>query len=116
MSREDRRALKKKLNNKKVRDKLANTIYDMGVSVSHIIRDNSFVKLDVDKIVHRKDYMGVQEEYRNFVESNRNTVFLAHAYRPKPDGFSNLFELEGVEKWLFWYGDLIQLDDALEEA
>ena len=49
------------------------------------------------------------------MEASRDKVFVAHPYRERPDGFSALIELEGVETWLFWYGDLIQVENIQTE-
>ncbi len=71
--------------------------------------------MNVERIITRKDYPRMQEEYRQFVESNRNKIFIAHPRREKSDGFSALIELEGVDKWLFWYGDLLCVEDIQAE-
>ena len=42
-------------------------------------------------------------------------MFVAHPYHERPDGFSALVELDGVEKWLFWYGDLVKVETVQAE-
>lgn len=106
MNREDRRALRKRLRDKKSRTFAANVLGNLGDEIDNKIHDGDAVTLNVKQIMSRKDYSHMQEEYRQFVESSRGKVFIARSYRNHTDGFSALFELDGVEKWLFWYGDL----------
>jgi hypothetical protein len=79
------------------------------------ICDGDLVVLNVKQIMGRKDYSHTQEEYRQFVESSRDKTFVVHSYHKRPDGFSALIELDGVEKWLFWCGDLIRVKDIQAE-
>lgn len=115
LNRENRRVLKKKLRNKGLRTLAADTLESLGNEIDHKICDGDLVTLNVDQIIARKDYPRMQSEYRQFVESSRDKVFVAHSYRKRPDGFSALIELEGVENWLFWYGDLIQVENIQTE-
>mgnify|MGYP001280896208 CR=1 FL=1 len=111
LNRENRRALKKKLRDKGSRTLAAGVLESLG----NEIRDGDLVALNVDQITARKDYPRMQGEYRQFVEASRDKVFVAHPYRERPDGFSALIELEGVETWLFWYGHLIQVENIQTE-
>ena len=77
------------------------------------IKDGEQVKLNVDQIMARSGYNNLQDDYKTFVEENRETVFIAQLYRKREDGFSAVVELAGVPKWLFWYGDLIQVKDGV---
>lgn len=115
MNREDRRALKNKLSNKDQRARAANTLKNLGDEADKKVCDGDLVVLNVKRIMARKDYSRMQEEYRQFVESSRDKVFVARSHRKRPDGFSALIELDGVEKWLFWYGDLIQVKNIQTE-
>ena len=115
LNRENRRALKKKLKDKGSRALAADVLESLGNEIDKKIRAGDLVTLNVDQIVTRKDYSRTQEEYRQFVESSRGKVFVAHPHREQPDGFSALIELEGVEKWLFWYGDLIRVKNIQTE-
>lgn len=115
LNRENRRALKKKLRDKGSRTLAADVLESLGNEIDKKIRDGDLVILNVDQIIARKDYPRMQGEYRQFVESSRNKVFVAHPHRERPDGFSALIELEGVETWLFWYGDLIQVENIQTE-
>mgnify|MGYP001521349214 CR=1 FL=1 len=115
LNRENRRALKKKLRDKGSRTLAADVLESLGNEIDKKIRDGDLVTLNVDQIIARKDYPRMQGEYRQFVESSRDKVFVAHPHRERPDGFSALIELEGVETWLFWYGDLIQVENIQTE-
>ena len=115
LNRENRRALKKKLRDKGSRTLAADVLESLVNEIDKKIRDGDLVILNVDQIIARKDYPRMQGEYRQFVESSRNKVFVAHPHRERPDGFSALIELEGVETWLFWYGDLIQVENIQTE-
>lgn len=115
MNRENRRALKKKLRDKGSRALAADVLESLGNEIDKKIRDGDLVTLNVDQITARKDYPRMQGEYRQFVEASRDKVFVAHPYRERPDGISALIELEGVETWLFWYGDLIQVENIQTE-
>lgn len=115
MNRESRRALKNKLSDNNWRTLAADILGSLGDEIENKICDGDSVILNVDQIVSRKDYQRMQEEYRQFVESSRNKAFIAHPHRERADGFSALIELEGVEKWLFWYGDLIRVENFQAE-
>lgn len=106
MNRENRRALKKKLLNRRSRTLAANVLDNLDNEINNMIRDGDLVTLNVKRIMNRKEYPRMQLEYRQFVEANRDTMFTAHLRREQTDGFSALIELEGVEPWIFWYGDL----------
>ena len=93
LNRENRRALKKKLRDKGSRTLAADVLESLGNEIDKKIRDGDLVTLNVDQIIARKDY----------------------PHRERPDGFSALIELEGVETWLFWYGDLIQVENIQTE-
>lgn len=107
MNRKNRRDLKKRLDSKKARA-LADVLKTLGGKGDGVIQDGDLVSLNVDQIVGRKDYHQMQERYRSFVEENRGKVFVAHPHHKRSDGFSATVELEGVENWIFWEGDLVK--------
>ena len=115
MNRENRRAMKKKLKDKSSRTRAANYLGSLGDKINDVIHDGDLVVLNVAQIMARKDYSCKQKEYRKFVEQSRNVVFVANPYHERPDGFSALVELDGVEKWLFWYGDLVKVETVQAE-
>lgn len=69
------------------------------------------VRLDVDVIIKQPSYPAMNDAYKNFVESNRNTTFTAKEYVTVDTVFSsNLFLLEEDTKgWLFYKDDLIKV-------
>lgn len=68
------------------------------------------VKLDVEKITSRKDYERLNPKYKEFVESNRNTVFTAHLER------DTLVSFVEQPEWLFWSGSLIKVKGEANET
>lgn len=111
MNREQRRALKKKGISQ--RDYAVARLNAAGVfDESKWIKDGEQVKLNVDQIMERPGYSGLQDDYKAFVEASREMVFTARLYRKREDGFSAAVELVEVPKWLFWYGDLIHVKDG----
>lgn len=107
MNREQRRQQRGKL--KKALNELAGRIDEVTDGMTGYFKDGDRVRLDVDRIVKRGDYVKTQPEYQNFVESNRDTVFTVRLYRKREDGFSALIELVENPTWLFWYGDLVKV-------
>lgn len=116
MNRENRRSLKKMLNNKSFRTKSANYLESLGDKINDVIADGDSVVLNTNQIMGRKDYTRKQESYRSFVEQSQGKIFVAHPYRKNPDGFSALYELDGVDRWLFWYGDLMKVENNQAEV
>lgn len=115
MNRENRRALQKKLRNKKVRTLASDVLGSLGDKINDVIKDGDLVTLNIKQIVGRKDYPRMQEGYRKLVEASHGKVFVAHPHHKRPDGFSATIELEGVENWIFWYGDLIRVKEIQTE-
>lgn len=114
MNREQRR---KKLNRqlKNLMSELSDNLSWIADRIDQKLEDGDRVKLNVDQIVRRKDYSKMQPEYRNFVETNRDRAFTAHLYRKREDGFSAMVELAEEPKWLFWYGDLIKIEEETKK-
>lgn len=87
-------------------------LQDLGDAINNFVRDGDRVRLNVPRITGRKNYMRLQESYREFVEANADSVFTARAYRPKADGFSAMLEFAEAPTWLFGQDDLIRVEDG----
>lgn len=74
-----------------------------------VINDGDRVKINFKRIISRNEYGRLQDKYREFVESNTDTVFYAKCRRKTKNGFPIIIDLDGVERWSFWTGDLIKL-------
>lgn len=75
------------------------------LSLPKQFNEDDRVKLDVEKITSRKDYERLNPKYREFVESNRDTVFTAHLER------DTLISFVEQPEWLFWSGILIKVEE-----
>ena len=111
MNREQRRAFKKK-HGKTAREYAADKLNKLSQEIENHLLDGNKVRLDVDRIVSRSDYAHTTEEYKEFVESSRDKVFTVRLYRKRTDGFSAIVELAEEPKWLFWYGDLVLVQNG----
>ena len=103
MNREQRRALKYKKSNRKKEKILMDDIY---------IPEGTKVKLDLKKIQGHPDYMRLTENYRKFVEGNKDTIFTVEydKFRENPSTLVCLKEDPTPIKWLFWTGFLIKIE------
>lgn len=111
MNREQRRAFQKK-HKKSTREYAADKLNQLAQEIDNPICEGEQVKLDVDRIINREDYIHTTEEYRAFVESSRDRVFTVRLYRKRKDGFSTIIELAEEPRWLFWYGDLVRVKNG----
>ena len=79
MNREERRNTVKKLQKKGLKRETAETIVErMDFAEHHFSRDvweGEKVKLNYDRITHYKDWKILRQEYRDFVTTNKDTVF-----------------------------------------
>lgn len=109
MNRKQRRAFVKKAKSKGISKNVAEAylaIKEAGldkVSLPKQFQEGDKVKLDVEKIKKRKDYEKMNPKYKEFVESNVDTVFTAHLER------ETLISLKEQPEWLFWGGSLIKV-------
>lgn len=108
MNREQRRSVQKK-QKKNVQKDAVDKLNQLAQEIDNPLHEGDQVRIDVDRIVNRKDYARTTEEYRAFVESSRDRVFTARLYRKREDGFSAIIELAEEPRWLFWYGDLVRV-------
>lgn len=70
------------------------------------ITEGEKIKLNLEAIKSRKNYEVMSGKYKDFVNSNVDTIFTAHVER------GSLISLHEEPKWLFWSGDLIKLDES----
>lgn len=111
MNRQQRRAFVKKAQSKGISRNAAEAyivIKEAGLdklSLPKQFREGDKVKLDVEKIKRRKDYGKMNPKYKEFVESNADTVFTAHLER------ETLISLKEQPEWLFWSGSLIKVKE-----
>lgn len=72
--------------------------------------EGSKVRLNLEAIKARKNYIHMSKPYKDFVESNDGTVFTVKLEH----GNKSLVTFEEDDKWLFWAGDLIDLNESEE--
>ena len=113
---------------RKMEKRLKKGILDVDTAISMLERqvntanaaglpEGTRVRLNVDQIVKRPDYHKMQDAYRLFVESNADTEFTV-AYDEKHTSGKlvllrynrGLADGEENPKWLFYSGDLIDLE------
>lgn len=109
MNRQQRRAFVKKAKSKGISKNAAEAyiaIKEAGLdrlSLPKQFQEGDKVKLDVEKIKRRKDYDKMNPKYKEFVESNVDTIFTAHLER------ETLISFKEQPEWLFWSGSLIKV-------
>lgn len=62
-------------------------------------------KLDIDKIKARKNYDNMTDNYKQFIDSNADTIFTAFVDK------GHLVSAKEDPRWLFWSGDLIKVKE-----
>lgn len=72
-------------------------------------QEDTKFKLDVDKIMARKNYERMNESYKQFLADNVDTIFTAHVDK------GHLISAKEEPKWLFWSGDLIKVEETANE-
>ncbi len=107
MNREQRRIFQKNIH-RHVADRFNMASHE----IENPLHEGDKVRLDIDRITKRKNYDETSEEYRAFVESNRERIFTAHLYRNRENEFSAIIELVEEPKWLFWHGDLVRVENG----
>lgn len=109
MNRQQKRAFVKKAQSKGISKDAAKAylaIREAGLdklSLPKQFQEDDKVKLDVEKIKRRKDYKKLNPRYKEFVESNADTLFTVHLER------ETLISLKEQPEWLFWSGSLIKV-------
>lgn len=77
-----------------------------------MLEEGEQVKINVDQIMEREEWDRLNPDYRTFVQQNRDTVFMAKIRRRSPGGYPVIIDLDGLDTWSFWSGDLIRLKQA----
>lgn len=114
MNRQQKRAFVKKAQSKGISKDAAKAylaIREAGLdklSLPKQFQEGDKVKLDMEKIKRRKDYERLNPRYKEFVESNADTVFTAHLER------ETLISLKEQPEWLFWSGSLIKVKEEID--
>lgn len=109
MNRQQKRAFVKKAKSKGISKNAAEAyiaIKEAGLdklSLPKQFQEDDKVKLDVEKIMKRKDYEKMNPRYKEFVESSADKVFTVHLER------ETLISLKEQPEWLFWSGSLIKV-------
>lgn len=71
------------------------------------IKDGIKVKINSKSIMEQPNYSTMMSKYKEFVESNIDTIFIAHQSK-----YRNIIEIKDVDcEWYFWIGDLIVIED-----
>lgn len=111
MNREQKRAFVKKAKKKGVGTDAAKAyaeIISSGAgepSPKQEIVEAERVRLNIENLKARQNYERMSDKYKEFVETNANTIFTAHVEKP------TLISLKEEPKWLFWCGDLIKVKE-----
>lgn len=114
MNRQQKRALVKKARSKGISKDAAEAylaIKEVGLdklSLPKQFQEDDKVKLDLEKIKRHKDYEKMNPRYKEFVESNADTVFTVHLER------ETLISLKKQPEWLFWSGSLIKVKEETD--
>lgn len=110
MNREQKRKLKKHLQNiSKERKKKERPTFVDRTDLS--LKEGTKVKLNYQRIISRSDYLMLREDYRNFIEENKDKIFTIE-YDPKYQYeplWVCLEEDKTPVKRLFYIGDLLSV-------
>ena len=75
----------------------------------HFDEDDKLM-LDITAIKNRKNYPVMNPKYKAFVESSEGKIFTAHKEN------TNMISLKEKPQWLFWSGDLIKIEEVVEDV
>lgn len=70
------------------------------------IKDGDKVKLNIKSIKSHPDYFSLSDEYKNFIDENKDTIFTVNSENNRLKSIVGLVE---EPCWLFWVGDLIKI-------
>lgn len=111
MNREQKRAFVKKAKKRGVSANAAKAYVEIisngagQTTPKQDIAEDEKVKLNIETIKARQNYEKMSDKYKEFVDTNADTIFTAHIERP------TLISLKEEPKWLFWCGDLIKMKE-----
>ena len=74
------------------------------------ISEGDKIRLNLDAIKSRQNYDKMSKPYKEFIESNPDTIFTAHIEHGK------LVSFVENPRWLFWSGDLVRVDSGVPES
>jgi sRNA-binding carbon storage regulator CsrA len=72
------------------------------------LKNGDKVKLNVEAIKNRPNYIHMNENYKKFVDENENSVFTV---KLEYETNNRVVSFEEESSWLFWCGDLILIHD-----
>ncbi len=108
MNREQKRKFVKKAKSKGIPEEYIEAyivMLEAGTTIP-VIPEGAKVRLDVEKIKAGKNYVRMNPEYKEFVESSEGVTFTAHVEE------GCFVSLKENPKWLFWSGDLSRVEDV----
>ena len=114
MNREQKRTLAKNIRSKGVKKELATAYAEIigsgtgSHTPSQEIAEGEKVMLNVEAIKARKFYPKMTENYKRFIEENKDTIFTAHTEQGR------LISFDESPQWLFWSGDLVKVSKQKE--
>ena len=69
----------------------------------HLIKNGDKVKLNIKAIKSDPDYFSLSDEYKSFIDNNKDTIFTVNSENNILKSRVGLCE---APYWLFWVGDL----------
>lgn len=86
---------------------------DLFFPKENFLKEGSKVKINVEKIKKEKNYNKRNPNWKNFIENNIDKIFTVEYDFNKKDnpGLVCLKEDQNNPKWLFYIGDLIQIEE-----
>ncbi len=109
MNRQQKRALERRLRSTKGAEVIRKMLTEASSHAENPLADGDAVKLNVERIKSSAEWQNLQPAYRDFVERNADTVFIAKIRHRSDGGYPVTVDLEGCD-WSFWEGDLIRVD------
>lgn len=74
------------------------------------INEGDSVRINIDAVTSRQNYGRMSQNYKTFVDENKETVFTAHVEKTGSTTASRLISFKENPRWLFWSGDLIVIN------